>query len=590
MLYVEDADVTSLLGTSNGDSTHGSVTILGFENIGTSPITTPPGEPEVQTISVYDVELSNSDKFVNDPEFKLYLGVGGDGICIKWDATAENVKDAIMNAADLSAAAGDNNNYGVGVVVTRSDDPIDEIWGLPSSPAPNGYTWTITYAGYRDDVPDPLDDGGLRFETSGCGSTTAVDFTGWQKVDAQTLVDGKLSTVSCDTKSCVNGAVLREALTDFSVPEDGCTAFTPLDWNAMEAEVKNAIEACNSPDREVEVSRSVIDKYGTMEWEVTFTKNPGTTPTGAGDVTDLSVIQTGATLPIVETQKGSTGLSGTFTLDYNDPGGSREVRFDEDVDRMQRKLEEMSTISDVFVELEEYPAADGGGWGGVPVDDGTPGGYVWKVHFLTVPGAYNGKTFPAGTGNVDAIVPFASSLSGTAATVVTTTVTEGADEMSGGFALSFADEATETLLYTADETAVEAVLEDLSNVGDVSVSFDPYTATRIGDATVTVSRDGSVAEISSSSPSTDLRNFLSPGVVIRIGGDDASAAGTLEGTNGEGLLDYPGGVGHRWGGGLTKPNLFRWLFVVVATCVLSRACTAVWIDILFRGYYHLQRA
>lgn len=82
-----------------------------------------------------------------------------------------------------------------------------------------------------------------------------------------------------------------------------------------------------------------------------------------------------------------------------------------------------------------------------------------QVRFLAVPGSYKGQTFPPGTGNVDAIVPTVSSLSGTSATVMTTTVSEGADEMGGGFALSFAGEVTETLLYTADETSVEAVLE-----------------------------------------------------------------------------------------------------------------------------------
>lgn len=58
--------------------------------------------------------------------------------------------------------------------------------------------------------------------------------------------------------------------------------------------------------------------------------NPGITPAGAGDVTTLSVAQnlTGlsdyASQPVVtETQQGSTGLSGTFALDYNDVGGSR---------------------------------------------------------------------------------------------------------------------------------------------------------------------------------------------------------------------------------------------------------------------------
>lgn len=55
------------------------------------------------------------------------------------------------------------------------------------------------------------------------------------------------------------------------------------------------------------------------------------------------------------------------------------MRFDEDADRMRRKLEEMTTISGVYVDLEEYPSSESGGWGGAAVEDGTSGGYVWKV-------------------------------------------------------------------------------------------------------------------------------------------------------------------------------------------------------------------
>lgn len=79
-------------------------------------------------------------------------------------------------------------------------------------------------------------------------------------------------------------------------------------------------------------------------------------------------------------------------------------------------------------------------------------------------------------------------------------------------------------------------------MGDVSVSFSPFTPSRIEGANVTIGRDASFATISST---RDLRNYLSAGVIVRIGGADASADGTLVGTNGEGPLDYPGGVGHR---------------------------------------------
>lgn len=55
------------------------------------------------------------------------------------------------------------------------------------------------------------------------------------------------------------------------------------------------------------------------------------------------------------------------------------MRFDEEPERMRRKLEEMTTISSVHVDLDPYPSNSSGGWGGVAVDDGTPGGYTWKV-------------------------------------------------------------------------------------------------------------------------------------------------------------------------------------------------------------------
>lgn len=85
-------------------------------------------------------------------------------------------------------------------------------------------------------------------------------------------------------------------------------------------------------------------------------------------------------------------------------------------------------------------------------------------------------------------------------------------------------------------------MQDLPNIGDVSVTFGPFTPARIADANVTISRDASSAVITSSE---DLRGYLSPGDIIRIGGDEAFSDGTLTGTNGEGFLDYPGGVGHR---------------------------------------------
>lgn len=87
-----------------------------------------------------------------------------------------------------------------------------------------------------------------------------------------------------------------------------------------------------------------------------------------------------------------------------------------------------------------------------------------------MPGTYKGETFPPGTGNVDALVPVATALSGTGATVTVTTVADGADAMGGEFALSFDGDSTEAMVYTSDETSVEAVLE----VNTVPIESNPF--------------------------------------------------------------------------------------------------------------------
>lgn len=58
--------------------------------------------------------------------------------------------------------------------------PNDEVWGLPSTPAPNGYTWTIHFLGYEGNVPDPGDDGGLYF-SSAADTVACPPLTRWQR-------------------------------------------------------------------------------------------------------------------------------------------------------------------------------------------------------------------------------------------------------------------------------------------------------------------------------------------------------------------------------------------------------------------------
>lgn len=85
----------------------------------------------------------------------------------------------------------DNNNFGQ---VIRSIPPDEEIWGLQSTPAPNGYTWTIYYVGFDGDVPDPGTEGGLHFNSS-TNSSACPPLMGWQRcVETKSAL---FSTIAC---------------------------------------------------------------------------------------------------------------------------------------------------------------------------------------------------------------------------------------------------------------------------------------------------------------------------------------------------------------------------------------------------------
>lgn len=98
-------DASELLGTStrnvvygDGDSTHGAVTVLDASDNDTRP----PGAPEVQTMRVYDLELTASDKFEGQPGFIVHLEGNSSG-CIKWNASAETVAEQLSNISALYA-------------------------------------------------------------------------------------------------------------------------------------------------------------------------------------------------------------------------------------------------------------------------------------------------------------------------------------------------------------------------------------------------------------------------------------------------------------------------------------------------------
>jgi hypothetical protein len=424
-------------------------------------------------------------------------------------------------------------------------------------PLNGGYAWTITFLRDGDTCEEYETASGL-CNAPGNVPKLAVD-------GASTLLGDGTSVAAYDAQdaatvavaaTCVEGVILRGRFATFRVTGDTLapTGLDDLLWNAGKSDVKAYLEA-QKVGRTVEVdSRRIHSKYGSVEWLVRFTANPGQYPWGAGDVADAEVVGDaqllqqldGGTVQILEKQKGSAGLSGTFTIDVSSPLGPLQVRYDEDESRLARKLNAMSTVGAVDVRRYEYPSPSAGGWGreAVPVD-GTRGGYQWNVRFLSNPGSYDGLTFPPGAGNVETIQVNDGDLGGESVMVEVVEHGKGSAPLGGTFSLSFDDKTTLQLPYSASGLEVSDELESLPSIGKVTASRHTHVASKIPGVYAVVKRDASsislvtdAADDTADDPSLTLRRYMTHGDSIRIGGQSGLPKGLgLQGTNGDYTLE-----------------------------------------------------
>ena len=521
---------------------------------------TPWGVTEIQRIRTWDEAGLASDHWRNNATFSVTLD-RNTSACLPWNVSAAKLQEALEA---LSPA-----KYAKKVRVERSEAPAEDgLWGTDATEAPNGYVWTVYYRGYDGDVPDPGALGG-RDEPLGLSLDATKNntrqgcraFERFQRLGAETQVQGRKHVVNCTGSGCVDGVALRGNLTEFYVQGDDASLTsnkTGLPWNAEAWQVKREIERRANFSRTVEVSRRVIGQYGQMEWVVTFTSNPGMTPTGAGDVNPLLVTQQAfprgslATQPLVtETVKGSEPMGGYYTVDFNDPlQAPREVRFSETAERLERKLEEMATIHDVSVLRMEWPSNVTGGWGELPVEDGTRGGFSWQVRFLRNPGTYGGATFPPSAGDMPGIFPKNTALAGAGVRVLTEVQADGSRHLDGGsvkLVFSQGDgtpaEATAgDLAFNLDAVSVEAALEALPNLGAASVAKTLVTSSKVEGVKAVFPRDSPFGYLVGG---TDLTRRVAPGEVLRFGGASSGDHAAKQGTDGELPLGGEGGPGRR---------------------------------------------
>jgi hypothetical protein len=344
---------------------------------------------------------------------------------------------------------------------------------------------------------------------------------------ATTVRNGTDHNLTVANSHVIDGYVLRDPFITFEVSGESLNG--SLVWNADTSDVKDHLE--QNGQHYVNVTREVIGQYGSVEYLVWFVYNEGQTPPGTGDVSDLRVIQRNLdsgennTVVVTEVQKGTTGLSGTFTVDMNSPLGQRTVQFNETEDRLERKLEEMTTIGNVEVRRYMYPSSTSGGWGKQQSTDDTYGGYEWRVRFLENPGSTNGLTFPPGSGDVDGIsTTYSSSLNGNSAKTETYMV-DGSNPITGEFKLKYeGDEMNDYSNSYAMNVEMETLLEDLDTIGDVTINRRQVIMEQIPGVTAKVYRDGHYVELvydSDTFEHVDLLNYMAPGDLIRIGGGNA---------------------------------------------------------------------
>lgn len=211
------------------------------------------------------------------------------------------------------------------------------------------------------------------------------------------------------------------------------------------------------------------------------------------------------------------------------------------------KLEEFSTVHDVDVRRILYPSTTTGGWGANAVEDGTVGGYEWQIRFLRNPGSFEGRTFPPGSGNVEAIaVDAGNTLLGTGVSVETKRQNDGLEPITGSFVIGAGKcgtnscvRTTPELPYYASSVSLDQNLESLDTIGKVSVTQQFVTGRKLEGFKAYVGRDGSRARIV---PTTGIRQHIAHGDYIRIGGLginnflDINNFQTLAGSNGDSLV------------------------------------------------------
>ena len=483
-------DTSSLLGSCSRPGQCTKLTILDesdfIDNV------RPPAMNEIQKIAVIDSQYlgwTNGSIIESTSVSQYRLVVNGiESSCIRHDASPEVVQSSIQAALDAS------DGGHVHVTQKRFE-----------SEAPNGFIYLATFYDSGDiDEMVPL--------YSSSTSTCPFSFGPNKSVQVMPILNGQLHPTTCEY--CQDGRVNRGSLTRFEsagFPVDGV-----LPWNAHPIDVKTHLQ--QSPGLVVDVERTILDKFGNVQWIVTFVGNSESVPPGSGDIQMLIVEQetenigSAQFITVQEIQKGSEGMGGHFSINYSASNGPLNISFSESPQSFMSKMNTLSTIGEVYVTREKYPSEIDGGWGDIPASN-VYGGYEWKIYFVKNLGISDGYSFPAGSGNVMPPSIDANGMLGREVRVEFDKVIEGSEPIEGSFRLELGGESSDHIPHFAPAEFVEKVIDDLNVIGPVTVSEQQLAMHKIEGIKITAVKDQSRLLVSGG----NIMKHLAPGDLFRIG-------------------------------------------------------------------------
>jgi hypothetical protein len=479
-------------------------------------------------------------------------------------ATCEVKTKAISNKIHHNAKATRADSNGDSTSMEEVLELLSNVGDVDVSRGPvnittGGYEWRITF---QRDAQSSLCIPSDGTESTGCHSPGNVP----DLVTNATSLGGTTRTIT--TVEINRGNVLRG---EYNVSLKGTSkgpntyyynGTTPkVPWNAKSTEVKKAIEVLTGCTT-VEVTRYRLGKYGAHTWNVTFTENPNQHPPGTGDMKELEIemaymtesaqgncpaclfdsytTSRSSNVTVEELQKGSEGLSGGFRVNFRTASnGPKDFTFNHGASEMESLLEQLYSINDIHVTKETH----GAGWYHIPVDprvEPQPGGYKWRITFVTNHGLYNQTTFPPGSGDLPSFQTWhtdpINKLNGNQALISVNETQKGTTELGGYFSLTYENATSSAIPYDSTAVDMKTSLEALPTIGNASVTrhwktmqaLPGVVSVQAGQGTITIS---SIA---------DWTSLLSFGDVIRIGGGTGNATdGThagVPGTSGDILI------------------------------------------------------